>query len=221
MWEFVDKIVYINLDHRDDRRDIMKKFFEDGKIPEDKIQRFSAIKRKNGALGCVESHAGVIMLAKQNNWKNVLILEDDLKWLDLDIQYNELEKLVNLQNWDVIQLTGWYVKYDFPRVFHTLNTGAYLVNNAYYDVILENRCQSIRGFKSVHSLYRDMSQYTADVYWNKLAERDNWYGLYPCICCQVNTYSDISGKIYSADQVYGIYKSEDKAKFFAPIQNGK
>ncbi|NDB81832.1 MAG: glycosyl hydrolase family 25, partial [Alphaproteobacteria bacterium] len=44
MWEFVDKVIYINLDHRQDRRDIMKLFFEKGQIPEDKIVRFPAIK---------------------------------------------------------------------------------------------------------------------------------------------------------------------------------
>ena len=27
MWEFVDKVVYINLDHREDRRQVMQKFF--------------------------------------------------------------------------------------------------------------------------------------------------------------------------------------------------
>lgn len=221
MWDFVDKFVYINLDHREDRRNIMNKFFEEGKIPSDKIIRFSAIKRKNGMRGCVESHAAVVSMAKENNWKNVLILEDDLKWLDMENGYKQLEELVSLPRWDVIQLVGWYVKYDFPRIFHTLNTGAYLVNSSYYDTLLDNRNQSIRYYNSVHSLYTNTSQYSADVYWNKLVQKDYWYGIYPCICCQINTYSDISNKTYQADQVHGIYKPEDKSIFFSPIQNAQ
>jgi glycosyl transferase family 25 len=217
MWEFIDKIIYINLDHRQDRRDIMKKFFDKGNIPEDKVIRFSAIKRKNGALGCVESHGEVIKLAKRNEWKNVLILEDDLQWLNLDDGYKQLEELVKLPKWDIIQLVGWYVEYDFPRIYHTLNTGAYLVNSHYYDTILNNRLQSIYGLTSISSLYKDSTRYTADVHWNVLAKNDSWYGINPCICCQINTHSDISNKTYQADQVHGIYKPEDKAKFFAPI----
>jgi hypothetical protein len=37
MWDFVDKVIYINLDHRQDRRDIMTKFFENAKIPLEKV----------------------------------------------------------------------------------------------------------------------------------------------------------------------------------------
>lgn len=50
MWEFVDKIVYINLDHREDRRTIMNTFFDKGNIPEEKIHRFSAVKDLNGII---------------------------------------------------------------------------------------------------------------------------------------------------------------------------
>ena len=118
MWEFVEKIIYINLDHREVRSKIMSKFFEDSQIPSEKIERFSGIKRKKGSLGCLESHTQVLRMAKEKKWKNVLILEDDLEWLG---GYERLEELVKLPNWDVIMLVGWYWKYDFPKIMNANN----------------------------------------------------------------------------------------------------
>lgn len=221
MWEFIDKIVYINLDHREDRRIIMKDFFEKGSIPEDKIVRFPAIRATKGIIGCLKSHTSVLQMAKDNEWKNVLILEDDLQWLNFEDGYKQLEELIKLPNWDVIQLVGWYIKFDFPRVYNSMNAGAYLVNGNYYDKLLQNRYESIRRITSFEMLYKSPVPYTADVYWNKLSQKDNWYGIYPCICCQVNVHSDNSNFTYDAEKVNGIYKVGDKSKFFAPIQNAQ
>lgn len=220
MWEFIEKVLYINLDHRQDRRDIMAKFFKEGQIPEDKIIRVPGIKQGKG-IGCIKSHVKALELAKANNWKNVLILEDDLQWFNLDTQYSALEDLTKLPKWDVIQLVGWYIKYDFPRIYHTLNAGAYLVNGHYYDTLLANRYRSLRMMKHVTTIWKSPIRYTADVYWNRLVARDNWYGLYPCICRQVDILSDNTGSVYRQSEVNGIYSSENHAKFFAPIQNAK
>lgn len=221
MWEFIDKVIYINLDHREDRRKIMNTFFEKGNIPKDKIIRFPAIRRIAGYIGCIESHMQALQLAKDNKWKNVLILEDDLEWLNFEDGYKQLQELITLPKWDVIQLVGWYVKYDFPRIYETLNSGAYLVNEHYYDTLIANRRESLTKIRGVNSLFTGTIRYNADVYWNILAKTDNWYGIYPCMCRQVNTHSDISNFVYSASEVHGIFKAEDKAKFFRPIQNAK
>jgi glycosyl transferase, family 25 len=222
MWEFINKIVYINLDHREDRRKIMKEFFEKGQIPDDKIIRFPAIKTNKGLIGCLRSHTTVLQMAKDNGWKNVLILEDDLEWSDLENGYKQLEEIVNLEKWDVIQLVGWYLKYDFPRIYETMNAGAYLVNSSYYDTLLANRYEAIRKITSFEMLYKSPIPYTADVYWNKLSQKDNWYGLYPCICRQVDIYSDNSRFIYKQSEVNGIYPGrETHNKLFTPIQNAQ
>lgn len=218
MWEFIDKIVYINLDHREDRREIMKKFFNEGQIPEDKIVRFSAIKTYKGYVGCLKSHTAVLQMAKNNKWKNVLILEDDLQWYNLDLQYKVLEDIVNTKQWDVIQLVGWYIKYDFPRIYETMNAGAYLVNEHYYDKLLANRYESIKKITRFEMLYKPYIQYTGDVYWNKLVATDNWYGLYPCICRQVDIYSDNSKITYKQSEVHGIYPGREiQNKLFTAI----
>jgi glycosyl transferase family 25 len=143
MWDFINKIIYINLEHREDRRKIMEKFFDDTKIPLDKVVRFSAIKRSHGELGALESHTEILKLAKENCWKNILILEDDLEIFHFEEGYKQLEDLVKLSKWDVIMLAGWYHKYEFPRVFEAYNAGAYLIHSDYIETLLKNREYSV------------------------------------------------------------------------------
>lgn len=215
MWEFIDKIVYINLDHREDRRNNMKTFFEKAEIPTDKILRFPAIKRTRGALGCLASHTEVLRMAKQNSWKNVLILEDDLEWLDhFEENYKKLEELTKLPKWDVIMLVGWYWKYDFPRIYNANNTGAYLVNSSYYDKLLQNRETSLR--KSTRGIGFDFNSkmYHADIFWKRVQSTDTWYGLNPCMCRQVDGYSDICRQDIKASLVYGIGTVEAKTQVY-------
>jgi glycosyl transferase family 25 len=214
MWEFIDKIIYINLDHREDRRNIMKTFFEKAEIPTDKIIRFSAIKRIRGSLGCLESHTAALRMAKQNSWKNVLILEDDLEWLDLKEGYSKLEELTQKPDWDVIMLTGWFWKYDFPRIYNANNAGAYLVNSSYYDKLLQNREFSLRKLTRGIGFDFNNKIYDADNFWKKLQSTDNWYAVYPCICRQVDGYSDHCRQEIKASLVYGIGTLEIKKKVY-------
>jgi glycosyl transferase family 25 len=214
MWEFIDKIIYINLDDRNDRREIMKTFFEKGQIPADKILRFPAIKRNNGGLGCLESHTEVLKMAKQNNWKNVLILEDDLEWLDLEEGYKQLEELVQKPDWDVIMLTGWYWGYDFPRVYNANNAGAYLVNSSYYTKLLQNRQTSIFKLTKGFGFDFNNKKYEADNFWKILQKTDTWYAMNPCICRQVDGFSDHCKMNIKASLVYGIGTMEVKKQVY-------
>jgi glycosyl transferase family 25 len=217
MWDFIDKIVYINLDNRNDRRIIMNYFFEKGQIPLHKIVRFSAI-NKNKGIGILESHTQVLRMAKQQNWKNVLILEDDLQWTNLESQYSELENLTK-QSWDVILLCGWYQKYNFPRIFKSLNAGAYLVNGTYYDKFLENRDIALKNiYKTGLLKLLDRKSYAADVSWNSLMKQDNWFGLYPCICSQVDGESDNTGRVIKASLASGIYDQKIHDAVFKDAQ---
>jgi glycosyl transferase family 25 len=208
MWEFIDKIIYINLDHRQDRRDIMSKFFKDGSIPLEKVVRFSAIKRVRGQLGCLESHTEVLRIAKRNRWKNVLILEDDLVWSNFEEGYAKLEALAKLPKWDAIMLAGWYAKYKFPRVFEAYNTGAYLINGHYIDTLLRNREYSVSKLSRGIGFNFKNPKYFADAYWNELIHKDTWYCVYPCICNQVDGFSDIGGKVVKSSKVIGIYDAK-------------
>jgi glycosyl transferase family 25 len=218
MWEFIDKVIYINLDHRQDRRDIMAEFFEKGNIPLEKVIRFPAIKREDGKIGAIYSHMEALKLAKQNGWKNVLICEDDLEWLHLEEGYKQLEEYIKFPNWHVIMLVGWYGEHKLPRIMTAGNAGCYLVNSSYYDRLIRNRQDSLNQLLGIRKWLRPNTwSFTVDVFWNSIMKVDNWYGLYPCICRQKNTYSDVSKMTYNASGVHGIYNG--KGNLFVPIQN--
>ena len=216
MWEFIDKVIYINLDHRADRRDIMKTFFEKGKIPQDKIVRFPAIKHAIHIKGIQASHTSVLALAKQNKWKNILILEDDLQWLDFEHAYKQLCELVLKPDWNVIMLCGWYLDYRNPRVYNARNAGAYLVNENYIDTLLQNRLEFLQKYQKFFYM-KPRTEWTADVGWVYLMQKDVWYALYPCICSQVDGLSDNSGTNIKASEIVGLYNIEIHEKVFGKI----
>lgn len=78
LFDYFDAIYCINLNHRTDRWKAVQKEFEKIWIL-DRVIRFSAIETpENGAIGCLLSHRAIIQKAKEMNWKNVLVFEDDI-----------------------------------------------------------------------------------------------------------------------------------------------
>jgi hypothetical protein len=207
MWEFIDKAVYINLDHREDRRQLMNKFKNEGHIPDEKFVRYSAVSNSNGIIGCALSHIGVLKMAKKHEWKSVLILEDDLEWIDFNVGYAHLEETIAQEPWDVCLLTGIYRCFNYPKLTAGVHTNAYIVKHHYYDTLIDNMEAGLRKkltivkppvwnvfkMKSYLEMYDKVyaHAFNIDVYWIKLQQRDKWIAANP-ICHQVQSYSDIN-----------------------------
>lgn len=74
----LDAIIYINLENRGDRKDLLLKELESLGIDQSKLHKVSGVFiPKNGHKGCVQSHILALQMIKLNKWKRVLILEDD------------------------------------------------------------------------------------------------------------------------------------------------
>jgi hypothetical protein len=58
------------------------------------------------------------------------------------------------------------------KLFSCTSTGAYLVNNHYYQVLLSNFKEGLRNLMIHHTV---TEQYNIDLYWQNLQKRDNWY----------------------------------------------
>ena len=211
MWEFVDKVIYINLDHREDRRVLMNKLFQDGHIPLEKVERFPAIKHPVGIIGCAMGHIGILKRARQQGWKNVLILEDDMQWIDFEENYKKLEELMKRPH-DVCMLGGLYLESTPPRVHMAVCTNAYIVESHYYDTLLENFETGLQKkldtrppmrfylnkdqqLKAYYKEVNDDNRYNVDTYWFKLQLKDMWIGMMPPMCDQAPTFSDIYNTI--------------------------
>jgi len=211
MWEFVDKVIYINLDKRQDRRNLMKKFFEVGQIPEDKIVRCPGVLWNPGIVGCGKGHLAAVKMAKENGWKRVLILEDDVGWHNFDEGYAKLEKLVQLPNWDVCLIGGWYCDVSPPRVKACICAHAYIVNSHYYDTLIQNYEE---GIQKRLKIANDM--YHIDVYWIKLQMQHNWIGVIDPMCIQIESFSNVRSQTISTKGIH----IDDNMKIFAKsVQN--
>ena len=184
-FDFVDKIVYINLADRADRRVSIEHVLKD--ISPAKISRFDAIRHEKGAAGCSMSHKAVIELAIKNGWKNCLVLEDDAVWGDLS-GYHLLKKLAS-RPFDVITLGTTFTKFDHDtyKLYSGQTTTAYLISDHYYQTYLDN---INTGLEKLLETGKGTS-YALDIYWKQLQARDNWYCVMPCLMTQKEGYSDI------------------------------
>lgn len=194
-WGFVDKVVYINLAERTDRKESIELQLKKIGVPQNKIIRFDAVRNDNGSLGCTLSHIGVMTMAEDNNWENVLVLEDDMIFNDDDESLDRINYFFSsliCSSWDAGLLSGSYFRLNqehgcFYRLYFSYLTNSYMVNQHYY-----SKLRSV-FFLSAKELSAGISRAKCclDTLWNTLMEKDNWYAIYPCVGYQLVDKSDI------------------------------
>jgi hypothetical protein len=107
----MDGIVYINLENRSDRKELLLKELEKLDTDMSKVNKVSGVFiPKNGHKGCVQAHILALNLAKLNKWNMALIMEDDAELNTSPEDFNTIisKTLSELSrkgaNWDVIML---------------------------------------------------------------------------------------------------------------------
>ncbi|ATZ80616.1 alpha-1,2-fucosyltransferase [Bodo saltans virus] len=216
-FEYITKIIYINLDHRTDRNNEINAEFERIGIPKEKILRLSAIHDNNGAMGCTKSHIAVLELAKKNKYENVLILEDDFNFIKnidkIDSAFTLLfSKLGNI--FDGFQMSRGY-KYEKKEnicgtIFRTdecSTTSGYLVSNRIYDKLLQNYKKGLLLYKSNPE---KTTEFSLDVYWKNVQKTSNWYVSDPFLGYQRTSYSDIGNIYINYSSVNGLEEQHEK-----------
>jgi glycosyl transferase, family 25 len=187
---------YINLDSRPDRKQYMEDHLKTVGIH---AERFKAVKLTNGALGCSMSHLKLLERAKSNNWDSILIMEDDIQFLNPVIFMQQLNRFLHLhKEFDVLLIAGNNVP-PFSNIDDTCvkvsrcqTTTGYLVKNHYFDTLIHNFREGITNLMKTpekHVLY------AIDKFWFRLQERDNWYLIIPLTVTQREDYSDIEKRI--------------------------
>jgi len=194
MWEFIDRIVYINLDKRPDRNSKMIESILP-KFGNHSVHRFNAIENENGAIGCYLSHISILKEAIQLNVKNILILEDDIAWNRYEENYEKLKEWVT-RPYDVIMLGGTAVQREGDKVISANCSHGYLVNNHYLKILLDRFEQGLSFLLTDHSSHTVTA---LDQYWKPIQNRDNWLILQPCMLYQVADYSNIDNQYKHTD----------------------
>jgi GR25 family glycosyltransferase involved in LPS biosynthesis len=183
---------YINLESRPDRKIHVENQLLNIGI---KADRFNAIKLSNGAIGCSMSHLKCLEFAKEKNWPHVLIVEDDILFLNPELFVRQINLfLKNHTDFDVALIAGnnlppySIIDDSCVKIKKCQTTTGYIVQNHYFDTLIKNYKDGIQLLLK----YPANHQYFAiDKYWFQLQEIDNWYLIVPLTVTQKEDYSDI------------------------------
>jgi hypothetical protein len=185
---------YINLDERNDR--LVACEAELKKIGLDRPCRFSAIKTKQGIVGCGMSHLTCIETAKKDNLPYVCIFEDDIVISKPNKLRNQVNRILESGvEWDVLCLGGNAFKPhkevgdDYVIVNRMYCGTAYIVKQHYYDTMIDNIRDGLS--KLVATGNRDFSW---DAHWIQLQQQDRFLLVSPPTVYQRADYSDIENK---------------------------
>ena len=203
MSKFIDKIIYINLEHRKDRKEQIENELEIMSLKQ-KSERFEAINKKPGIVGCGYSHLEVLRLAKERKYRNVLILEDDFTFLvnKEELEFELTRFFENVKEFDVCMLAynvnDWkYTEFDFvKKAINVQTASAYIVNERFYDKLIRLYEEDIPLLEmtGMHWIYAN------DQCWKKLQPTSLWYCFSHRLGKQRPSYSDNSETF----QDYGI-----------------
>lgn len=175
--QYIDKIIYINLDHRTDRREQMERQLDAFGLS---YERFSAIHHPFGIVGCTQSHQAVYRLTKERGYKNIWILEDDFEFVvsRATLEERMMEWMeTGLPSCDVCMLAYNALETQdisgHPLWIHLLSAqtaSSYIVWEHYYDKLIELYDTSIPLLEQTQQHWN----YANDQVWKLLQCQDRW-----------------------------------------------
>lgn len=189
-FEFFDKIYCINLDTRKDRWEECLKEFKKLYI-ENLVERFPAYKLKDSRAGCNLSHITLIKKAKEDKLNNVLILEDDVKFINNTLL--NLKKCIYEIEEKKIDWDAWYLGANTHNKLNKITNHLYELKNGFaahsiaynkksYDYILKNYKWK-KFVESPHDMY--------DVWLTNLQNDKRVIVSSPILTTQRESFSDI------------------------------
>ena len=189
--QYIDKVIYINLDKRTDRR---HEFETQAELYGISYERFSAIAHPFGIVGCTMSHRDIYRLAKNQGYRNILIFEDDFEFLVTPAEFEtEIIQLFESNiEFDVCMLAYNLMASDtcqsphLLRVFEAQTASAYIVKIHYYDVLIQLYDCAIPLLEST----RQHWLYANDQAWKALQSMNYWYCTKTRIGKQRDGFSD-------------------------------
>ena len=202
---FFDEIVYINLDHRTDR----KQEFET-EIKKLGITNYTRIPgiypgplipneplNRNRHIACGTVHKNIVQYAKDNKLNNILIFEDDVTFTkdSLHIIEKSLDDLSKINDWDLFYVSGividtslQYVTDNLVNVNTLLTNHAYAINHKAYELILTYNPKIDCAIDGWYGQQTDDSLI--------IGSRFKKYLIYPLVAYQRYSLSDIDFNSY-------------------------
>jgi GR25 family glycosyltransferase involved in LPS biosynthesis len=212
----IKHVFYIHLEHRLDRKIHVTRQLELIGL-NNVAQRFNAIKMENGAIGCSMSHLTLLKNAVANRLDHILIVEDDIQFLDPELFKSQINTFLETHNneWDVILLAGNnmppFQKIDSTcvKVAQCQTTTGYLVNGHYIQKLLDN---VKTGLTNLLHTPKQHALYAVDKYWFNLQKIDRWFLIIPLTVVQREDYSDIEKRVINYKNVMTDLSKEELLK---------
>lgn len=220
-FDFFDEIYCINLDQRKDRWQQVQKEFKKLGI-EDRVQRFSAIKSEDGRIGLIKSVGEILKKSSEEGLENVLILEDDVKFINNPIQnlekaLNQLEKSWIKDNWNLFYLgANTHEKLEIIpsdpdselkpssliRLKNAFATHALAYNQSIFQKIIKYTINT----NKIITLSQVLDVYLASV----IQTNKKSYMVNPIIATQIESFSDIEKRVVNYDFIEYRFKNNIK-----------
>jgi len=201
LFDRFDKVYCINLKHRQDRKNNI--LSETIKYDLGELSFFEAFngndfinpyKITNGNFGLIKSNIEIIKDAKNNNYKSILILEDDCYFTSEVLNADSYFEMLP-DDWDMLYMGGNHnthmgeappkkINEKIVKLHNTFTTHFVAINHNMYDVILE------RLLKFDNPI---------DVIYAGIQKTYNVYCTSTVIAKQLNGFSDIENKIIDYD----------------------
>jgi len=176
--DLISHVIYINLDKREDRRKHIER--ELSVFDPSKLTRVPGVVEDHGNLGCIKSHLNAVKLAIDKKYPNVLIVEDDAIWHNVDAAYPTLERVLK-EKYDGIMLGALNPNFNKEtlRLHSTLMTTGYILKEHYYPEMLKLFEEGVKS-----NPYSDWATKTAQ-------ENHTWYITDPTLMRQIPSFSNI------------------------------
>jgi GR25 family glycosyltransferase involved in LPS biosynthesis len=209
-FDFFEEIYCINLDHRTDRWANVQKEFEKLGI-KDRVQRFSALKRPDGRIGLIKSTLEILKISRKKGLENVLILEDDVTFINNPLQ--NLELAINQLKENNFEWQLFYLGANTHNKLNKVTPNLILLRNAF-------ATHSLAYHKSIYKKVIDYATVTdkiitivqvLDVWLSTVIQSNNkTYMVNPIITTQIESYSDIEKKVINYDYIEERFKTNIK-----------
>ena len=208
-FDYFDEIYCINLDERTDRWQHAIQEFKKAGI-EDRVQRFSAIKENDGRVGIIKSNLAIVKIAKEKKLKNVLVFEDDVKFIVDDPQI-VLQNAINQSkgiNWHLFYLgANTHQKLIRFKPNLILLKAAFAVHSmAYSNLMYDLFIKRFEGLNKI-TQFNDI----LDVYFaQQIQEKFICLMTNPMMTTQMDDYSDIEKRHVNQGYIEERYKNNIK-----------
>jgi GR25 family glycosyltransferase involved in LPS biosynthesis len=200
----IDKIYYINLEHRKDRREHMETWLRETGVPEEKIERIDAVYNKErGIVGCVQSHIKALETFINSDHLVCCLFEDDYIPVNKNSFWESIDSIfANNIEFDIIQLSynkleSTNSSYTFlVKPTHAQTTSGYLITREFAPKLIENFKEGMEKLIEYYDKYGIKNgYYCLDAYWDKLMPNYKWYVYHPRLGYQLESYSDIENSV--------------------------